>query len=163
MTAEMCWRRELPRTKVFQSQVGKRRTKASKLPPQKREKRSGKSVCVRNRLRTQSYSLVPSQRTGGPHISLVFREMRDTTKVDRRVGRVHRESEGKSSGIPHLAKNERDVGHPSFVREPVARPTKLGFWAYDCAGTEPRASSTIAAACDTLPAPRVTMTSPSAA
>ena len=21
-------------------------------------------------------------------------------------------------GIPHLAKNERDVGHPAFVREP---------------------------------------------
>jgi hypothetical protein len=30
---------------------------------------------------------------------------------------MNRESEGKSSGIPHLAKNERDVGHPSFVRE----------------------------------------------
>jgi hypothetical protein len=29
----------------------------------------------------------------------------------------NRESEGKSSGIPHLAKNERDAGHPSFVRE----------------------------------------------
>jgi hypothetical protein len=25
------------------------------------------------------------------------------------------ESEGKSGGIPHLAKNERDVGHPAFV------------------------------------------------
>ena len=31
---------------------------------------------------------------------------------------MNRESEGKSSGIPHLAKNERDVGHPYFVREP---------------------------------------------
>jgi hypothetical protein len=30
---------------------------------------------------------------------------------------MNRESEGKSSGIPHLAKNERDMGHPSFVRE----------------------------------------------
>jgi hypothetical protein len=29
----------------------------------------------------------------------------------------------KSSGIPHLAKNERDVGHPSFVREPEAPET----------------------------------------
>ena len=24
---------------------------------------------------------------------------------------------GNIGGIPHLAKNERDVGHPSFVRE----------------------------------------------
>src|ERR1700677_882852 len=31
---------------------------------------------------------------------------------------MNRESGGKSSGIPHLAKYERDVGHPSFVREP---------------------------------------------
>jgi hypothetical protein len=31
------------------------------------------------------------------------------------VHRVHREPEGKISGIPHLAKNERDMGHPSFV------------------------------------------------
>jgi hypothetical protein len=34
------------------------------------------------------------------------------------VRRMNRESEGKSSGIPHLAKNERDMGHPSLVREP---------------------------------------------
>src|ERR1700677_5077522 len=52
-----------------------------------------------------------------PHISLVFREMWDTTDVDREVHRVNRESKGKSSSIPHLAKNERDVGHPSFVGE----------------------------------------------
>jgi hypothetical protein len=32
-------------------------------------------------------------------------------------GRMNGESEGKSSGIPHLAKNERDVGHPSSMRE----------------------------------------------
>jgi hypothetical protein len=31
---------------------------------------------------------------------------------------MNQESEGKSGGIPHLAKNERDMGHPSFVREP---------------------------------------------
>src|ERR1700679_3668365 len=31
---------------------------------------------------------------------------------------MDRKSEGKSSGIPHLAKNERDMAHPSFVREP---------------------------------------------
>src|ERR1700733_13731603 len=34
---------------------------------------------------------------------------------------MNRESEGKSRGIPHLAKNERDMGHPSFVKEPGAR------------------------------------------
>src|ERR1700733_8030509 len=34
---------------------------------------------------------------------------------------MNRESEGKSSGIPHLAKNERDMGHPSLVREPEGR------------------------------------------
>jgi hypothetical protein len=28
---------------------------------------------------------------------------------------MNRESEGKSSGIPHLAKNERDMGHPAVV------------------------------------------------
>jgi hypothetical protein len=27
---------------------------------------------------------------------------------------MNRESEGKSSGIPHLAKNERDMGHGGF-------------------------------------------------
>src|ERR1700691_3540947 len=53
-----------------------------------------------------------------PHISLVFREMWDTTSVDRSMHWINRESEGRCSGIPHLAKNERDVGHPSFVREP---------------------------------------------
>jgi hypothetical protein len=54
----------------------------------------------------------------GPHISLVFREMWDTTDVDRQVHQVNRESEGKTRGLPHPAKNERDMGHPSFAREP---------------------------------------------
>src|ERR1700689_4583172 len=36
---------------------------------------------------------------------------------------MNRESEGKSSGIPHLAKNERDVGHPSFVRNQRPAPS----------------------------------------
>jgi hypothetical protein len=56
----------------------------------------------------------PSERRVA-HISLVFREMWDSTAVDREVLRMNRESEGKSSGIPHLAKNERDVGHPSLL------------------------------------------------
>src|ERR1700678_2616304 len=33
---------------------------------------------------------------------------------------MNRESEGKSSGIPHLAKNKRDMGHPSLMREQEA-------------------------------------------
>ena len=48
----------------------------------------------------------------GPHISLVFGEMWDTTHVDRLVQRMNRESEGRWVGIPHLAKNERDA--PNF-------------------------------------------------
>jgi hypothetical protein len=31
---------------------------------------------------------------------------------------MNRESERKSSGIPYLAKNQRDMAHPSFAREP---------------------------------------------
>jgi hypothetical protein len=63
---------------------------------------------------------LPATNRRVAHISLVFREMWDTTDLDRYMPRAHRESDGKSSGIPHLAKNERDVGHPSFVREPGA-------------------------------------------
>ena len=38
---------------------------------------------------------------------------------------MNRESQGGSIGIPHLAKNERDMGHPSFGREPEAEQCKL--------------------------------------
>jgi hypothetical protein len=49
-----------------------------------------------------------------PHISLVFREMWETKALNRPVfGSTGREHKG--SRIPHLAKNERDMGHP-FVR-----------------------------------------------
>jgi hypothetical protein len=41
--------------------------------------------------------------------------MWDSSDADRQVYRMNRELEGKSSGIPHLAKNKRDMGHPSFV------------------------------------------------
>jgi hypothetical protein len=41
--------------------------------------------------------------------------MWDSTDVDRSVHRMNRKLEGKSWGIPHLAKNERDMGHPSLV------------------------------------------------
>ena len=43
-------------------------------------------------------------------ISLVFPEMWDTTNVDRSMYRMNREIEGRCGGIPHLAKDERDVG-----------------------------------------------------
>ena len=45
--------------------------------------------------------------------------------LDRSVHRITRELEGRFSGIPHLAKNERDVGHPALVREPEAAPAGL--------------------------------------
>ena len=68
-------------------------------------------------------SLVPSPRPGA-HISLVLREMSDTADVDRQAYRMNRESEGRCCGIPHLAKNERDVGHPALAREPEAALTR---------------------------------------
>src|ERR1700691_338671 len=40
---------------------------------------------------------------------------------------MNRESEGKSSGIPHLAKNQRDMGHPSLVREQGIQRSAGGF------------------------------------
>ncbi len=46
-----------------------------------------------------------------PHISLVFREMWDSTELHLQFYRPNVESRG----IPHLAKNERDMGHPAFV------------------------------------------------
>jgi len=56
-----------------------------------------------------------------PHISLVSREMWDSanlnpalSKDSLRIG-LCKTQQGKLSGIPHLAKNERDVGHPRFA------------------------------------------------
>ena len=57
-------------------------------------------------------------KAGVPHISLVFREIWDAKNVDHSVRRMNRESEGRYSGVPHLAKPERDMGHPAFVKEP---------------------------------------------
>ena len=48
-------------------------------------------------------------------ISLVFREMWDTADLTFLAYWAQNRSELKVCGIPHLAKNERDVGHPSFV------------------------------------------------
>jgi Glycosyl hydrolase family 20, catalytic domain len=39
---------------------------------------------------------------------------------------MNRQSEGKSRGIPHLAKDERDVGHPSLVAEWLVHCVKSG-------------------------------------
>src|ERR1700684_1554074 len=49
-----------------------------------------------------------------PHISLVFREMWDTTDVDRSVHRATRELEVWCSGIPHLAKKPARCGAPGL-------------------------------------------------
>ncbi len=49
-----------------------------------------------------------------PHISLVFREMWDTTNLNNSAYEAENFRVGRR-GIPHLAKNERDVGHPAFV------------------------------------------------
>src|ERR1700722_9128653 len=51
--------------------------------------------------------------------------MWDTSHGGRGAGRVDRESEGKNSGLPPLAKNERDMGHPSFVTGREAEPRVL--------------------------------------
>jgi hypothetical protein len=56
--------------------------------------------------------LVPSTKRGVPHISLVFREMWDTTTLHVLFSKVGKKV--KVRGIPHLAKNERDMGHPTL-------------------------------------------------
>ncbi len=56
---------------------------------------------------------VPSKNRGVPHISLVFREMWETTTLNVPLSKV--EKEVKVRGLPHLAKNERDMGHPRFL------------------------------------------------
>jgi hypothetical protein len=52
-----------------------------------------------------------------PHISLVFREMWDTTALSLWLSIRLTHSTVNIGGAPHLAKNERDMGHPAFVRE----------------------------------------------
>jgi hypothetical protein len=80
----------------------------------------------RKRIRRFCFSFPNQGRVA--HISLVFREMWDATDLDRQAHRMDRKLEGKSSGIPYLAKNERDMGHPSLVREREAHVSfVLGF------------------------------------
>ena len=50
-------------------------------------------------------------RTTGCHISLVFREMWDTRTFMFLAGSAENRPVERR-GLPHLAKNERDVGHP---------------------------------------------------
>jgi hypothetical protein len=57
-------------------------------------------------------SYLPAE-LGVPHISLVFREMWDTTALNSAPSNPLI-SLVEIRGIPHLAKNERDVGHPEL-------------------------------------------------
>jgi hypothetical protein len=50
-----------------------------------------------------------------PHISLVFREMWDATALNHKAFGSLSTLKVWTCGIPHLAKNERDVGHPALV------------------------------------------------
>ena len=52
-----------------------------------------------------------------PHISLVFREMWDTTALSLRLSIHPTHLAVNIGGIPHLAKNERDMGHGGFKEQ----------------------------------------------
>ncbi len=59
-----------------------------------------------------------------PHISLVFREMWETTALHVPLSKVGKNVQVR--GLPHLAKNERDMGHPTILgreKENVMRDT----------------------------------------
>jgi hypothetical protein len=56
---------------------------------------------------------LPSKKRGVPHISLVFREMWDTTNLN--LFSTFRKKNVERCGIPHLAKNKRDMGHPTLL------------------------------------------------
>ena len=55
----------------------------------------------------------PSKNRGVPHISLVFCEMWDTKALHAHLWKVQKEVEVR--GLPYLAKNERDMGHPTIL------------------------------------------------
>jgi hypothetical protein len=61
--------------------------------------------------RTRGRCLVP--RTGNPGISLAFREMWDSTALSLWLSIHPTHLAVNIGGIPYLAKNERDMGHPS--------------------------------------------------
>jgi hypothetical protein len=62
---------------------------------------------------------VPSKNRGVPHISLVFREMWETTALHVPLSKVGKRV--KVRRLPHLAKNERDMGHPTILGRERAR------------------------------------------
>jgi hypothetical protein len=55
-----------------------------------------------------SHAISRGRRTSGAK-AIHAAAQEGTAYVDRYVHRINRESEGKNSGIPHLAKNERDA------------------------------------------------------
>ncbi len=66
-----------------------------------------------------------------PHISLVFCEMWDTTALNLKLPADKKRLKVKIRGIPHLAKNERDMGHPWFCCTTMvyASPFDCTIWA----------------------------------
>ena len=68
--------------------------------------------------------LWPREEGRVPHISLVFREMWDTTTPSLQLSIQPMHLAVNLGGIPHLAKNERDVGHPAFFTGPEAHQKK---------------------------------------
>ncbi len=62
-------------------------------------------------MRACRFQFCPGHQPWVPHISLVFREMWDTAAADLHPSALQR-LPIEVRGIPHLAKNERDVGHP---------------------------------------------------
>jgi hypothetical protein len=70
--------------------------------PSQRERYSG---------RTCRSNSVPTTNHRVPHISLVFREMWETTASDLHSS-APQELPIEVRGLPHLAKNGQDMGHP---------------------------------------------------
>jgi hypothetical protein len=68
---------------------------------------------------------VPTTNERVPHISLVFREMWDTTAADLHSSAPQR-LPIEVRGIPYLAKNERDMGHP-LIRGTMSRFSRRLF------------------------------------
>jgi hypothetical protein len=72
-----------------------------------------------------------------PHISLVFREIWETTEIYVRLSEVGKKV--KARGLPHLAKNERDMGHPTILgrdgtlTEKSVSPASYLAWAAEVA------------------------------
>jgi hypothetical protein len=81
-------------------------------------------------LRAASPVLFPSTERGVPHISLVFREMWETTALHVLLLKVGKKV--KVRGLPHLAKNERDMGHPTLCgREKDRMGSSSAFLQFD--------------------------------